>query len=318
MKILRKFHEHQSNFSGVSKKIILLVFAVMFFTACQQEQRYFAESAETKTLEAGIAAYESGDWDKWKSHFSDTAKIYVNSKESVSVDTRMKQLQNAAATFSTYGFDREKEYVEMVLDKEKETWVYYWANWNAEIAANKNKLSVPVHLSLQFKDGKIVEEHIFFDGTNMAKEMEALATMTDTDKTIYSQIDSFLDDFHNKQDASVLGDIVSDDYVRYVNDVKVATGVTELQAALVPFFTGFPDFNLKFLHKSPIMDNAIFVHWELKGTNSGEFAGSPATGKKVSVTGLARLHFNEEGKLDSEHIHFDQLDLMQQLGKSLN
>ncbi len=300
------------------RKLILLGLAVMLFTACQEEQRYFAESAETKTLEAGIAAYESGDWDTWKSHFADTAKVYVNSNESITVDARLKQLQGAPITFSSYGFDREKEYIEMVIDKDKETWVYYWATWNGVLKANKKKLSVPIHLAFQFIDGKIVEEHAFFDETAMNKEMAALSNMSDMDKTIYAQIESFLDNFHNKQDASVLGDIVSDDYVRYMNDVKVATGVTELQAALAPFFTGFPDFNLKFLHKSPIMDNAIFVHWELKGTNSGEFAGSPATGKKVSITGLARLHFNEEGKLDSEHIHFDQLDLMQQLGKSLN
>ena len=300
------------------KKILLLGLAVLLFAACQQEQRYFAESAETKTLEAGIAAYESGDWDQWKSHFADTAKIYVNSNDAVTVDVRAKELQGAVSNFSSYGFDKEKEYIEMVVDKDKETWVYYWATWNGEVKANKNKISVPVHLAVQFKDGKILEEHVFFDGTAMNKEMAALSNMSDMDKTIYAQIESFLDNFHNKQDASVLGDIVSDDYVRYMNDVKVATGVTELQAALAPFFTGFPDFNLKFLHKSPIMDNAIFVHWELKGTNSGEFAGSPATGKKVSITGLARLHFNEEGKMDMEHIHFDQLQLMEQLGKSLN
>ena len=300
------------------KKLILLGLAVMFFTACQQEQRYFAESAETKTLEAGIAAYESGDWDKWTSHFSDTAKIYVNSKESISVDARMKELQGAANTFSSYGFDREKEYVEMVLDKEKETWVYYWANWSAEIAANKNKILVPVHLAIQFADGKIVEEHVYFDGTTMNKEMAALSSMTDMDKKIYSQIETLIDSFSNKQDFSVLGDLIADGHVRYINDVKVAAGSTELQASMAPFFTGFPDFNIKLLHKSPIMDNAIFIHWKMTGTNDGEFAESPATGKKVDVNGLSRLHFNDEGKMDMEHIHFDQLDLMQQLGKSLN
>ena len=46
------------------RKLFLLGLAIVLFTACEQkEQRYFAESAETKTLKAGIAAYESGDWD---------------------------------------------------------------------------------------------------------------------------------------------------------------------------------------------------------------------------------------------------------------
>ena len=277
-----------------------------------------SKRAETKTLEAGIAAYESGDWDKWKSHFADTAKIYVNSKESMSVDARMKELQGAANTFSSYGFDREKEYIEMVLDKEKETWVYYWANWSAEIDANKKKLSVPVHLALQFKNGKIVEEHAYFDGTAMNKEMAALSTMSDLDKKIHSQIETLIDSFTNEQDFSVLGDLIADGHVRYINDVKVAAGTIELQASMAPYFTGFPDFNIEILHKSTIVDNAIFIHWKMTGTNDGEFAGSPATGKKVDVNGLSRLHFSDDGKMDSEHIHFDQLQLMEQLGKSLN
>ena len=230
----------------------------------------------------------------------------------------MKELQGAAAAFSSYGFDREKEYMEMVLDKDKETWVYYWANWNGEIAANKNKISVPVHLALQFTDGKIVEEHVYFDGTTMNKEMAALSNMTDMDKKIYSQIEALIDSFTNKQDFSVLGDLIADGHVRYINDVKVAAGSAELQASMAPYFTGFPDFNIKLLHQSPIIDNAIFIHWKMTGTNDGEFAGSPATGKKVDVNGLSRLHFNDEGKMDMEHIHFDQLDLFQQLGKSLN
>ena len=65
------------------KKLFLLGFAVLLFAGCNQEQRYFAESAETKTLKAGIAAYESGDWDQWTSHFADTAKIFVRTREKV-------------------------------------------------------------------------------------------------------------------------------------------------------------------------------------------------------------------------------------------
>jgi len=161
------------------KNLLLLGLALILFTACQkQEQRYFAESTEINTVKAGIAAYESGDWDTWKGHFADTAKIYVNSKNSVNVDTRLNELKEAAAAFSSYGFEREDEYMEMVLDKEKETWVYYWAQWNGEIAANKKKISVPVHLAMQFVDGKMVEEHIYFDGTIMNREMDLLKAAT--------------------------------------------------------------------------------------------------------------------------------------------
>ena len=161
------------------RKLILLGLAVMLFTACQQQEkkRYFSESAEIDVLKAGIDAYETGDWDKWKSHFADTAKIYVNSKESVTVDARSKELSSAAAGLSTYGFDKEKDWIEMVIDADDETWVYYWAQWNGEFTATKTKVSVPVHLAVQFDGGKITEEHVYFDGTAMNKAIEEVTSM---------------------------------------------------------------------------------------------------------------------------------------------
>lgn len=156
------------------KNVLLLGILVIFLSSCEeQKQRYFAESDETKTLEAGIAAYEGGDWDTWKGHFADTAKIYVNSKEPITLDARAKNLSEMTAAFSSYGFDKESSYIEMVLDKEDETWVYFWGQHNGTMT-NGTELSIPVHLAVQFDGGKIVEEHIYFDGTEMNAAMAAM------------------------------------------------------------------------------------------------------------------------------------------------
>ena len=53
--------------------------------------------------------YEAGDWDTWKSHFADTAKIYVNSKEALSLAERAEGLKGMAAAMSSYGFDHDDE-----------------------------------------------------------------------------------------------------------------------------------------------------------------------------------------------------------------
>lgn len=156
------------------KNLLVLGCVLVLFTSCQeQKQRYFAESAETKTLEAGIAAYESGDWDTWRSHFSDTAKIYVNSKDAITLDARLKDLGAMTAAFSDYGFDKEKDYIEMVLDKDHETWVYYWGQHSGTMV-NGTKLSIPVHLAVQFTEGKITAEHIYFDATEMNAAISAM------------------------------------------------------------------------------------------------------------------------------------------------
>ncbi|MBN4084730.1 hypothetical protein JYT89_00145 [Flavobacteriaceae bacterium AH-315-B10] len=159
------------------RKLIILGLVVIIFTNCQQtEQRYFTESEEINLVKAEITAYQNGDFDKWKSHFADTAKMFFNSNKSVTVDARYEESPKFISNFKTYGFDREKEYLEMVINKKKETWVYYWAPWNGELAANNHKISFPAHLAFQFIDGKIVEEHLYFDPTSLnaaLKEIEA-------------------------------------------------------------------------------------------------------------------------------------------------
>mgnify|MGYP001814581812 CR=1 FL=1 len=99
------------------KTFIYYVLALVLVTSCaQSEQRYFAESDEINTLKSGIDAYESGNWEAWKSNFADTAKIYVNTKDGMSLSDRMTNLKATAGAFSEYGFDRENEFIEMVLD----------------------------------------------------------------------------------------------------------------------------------------------------------------------------------------------------------
>ncbi|MBT8266470.1 MAG: ester cyclase [Bacteroidia bacterium] len=157
------------------KKILILVLVVLTFAACQkQEQRYFAESAEINSLKAGITAFETADWETWKSHFADTAKIYANSKEGISVSQRLADLQAMTSAFKSYGFDHKDEYIEMVLDKDDKTFVYYWAQFNGTMVNNK-ELSIPVHLAVNFVDGKIAAEYIYFDATEMNNGMAALA-----------------------------------------------------------------------------------------------------------------------------------------------
>lgn len=57
----------------------------------------------------------------------------------------------------------------------------------------------------------------------------------------------------------------------------------------------------------------VAAHWHLQGTHTGEFFGTPPTGKAVdvSVTGIFRCR---NGKIADAWINPDRLGLMQQLG----
>ena len=155
------------------KKLIYTLLVVITITACKQ--RHFMESSEIDSFKAVLAAYESGDLEAWKGHFADTAKIYHNTKNGVSVEDNLKSQQEMIANFSSYGFDNDDDYMEMVIDGENETWVYYWADWNGTLKANGKTLSVPVHLAVQYVNGKAVEEYGYWDNTPINEAFAAIA-----------------------------------------------------------------------------------------------------------------------------------------------
>lgn len=304
------------------KKFFVLVIVATLFIACQNKpQRYFETSTEIEILKKGITAYEAQDWDTWKANFVDTAKIFHNSNKGASPDELMAGFKDRLTNFSSYGFSKEGAVYEMVIDKQGETWVNYWNSWQGKTKETNETLTIPVHLTAQFIDGKIVKEYAYYDtaGMNAALSgVEDYKALPDNEKTILANINSFIDEHLNKRDLSNVSSILADDYKRFFSDELVATGAKELVTNLEPFFSGFPDFHVKMLHKSTIVDNAIFVHWRMTGTHTNDFSGIPPSGKKVKVNGLSRLHFNNNGKMDMEHLYFDQLGLMQQIGKTLN
>jgi len=145
----------------------------MTLTACKQ--RHFMESPEIDSFTAVIGAYESGDFEAMKGHFSDTAKIYHNTNKGISVDENLKVQEEMISNFSSYGFDKDDDYMEMVIDGENETWVYYWADWSGTLKANEKTISVTVHLAVQYVDGKAVEEYGYWDNTSINEAFAAIA-----------------------------------------------------------------------------------------------------------------------------------------------
>ena len=157
------------------KKLLLLVCIASVISACQKEkQRYFSESPEIETVKAGIAAYEAQDWETWKANIADTAKFYPNTTKGVSVTEYLENTKAMVATLSSYGFNKENTFIEMVIDKDDETWVNYWSTWKGTLAANSKELTIPVHLTIQFVNGKIVEEYGYWNMSNYIAAMQEI------------------------------------------------------------------------------------------------------------------------------------------------
>ncbi|MEN3324000.1 nuclear transport factor 2 family protein [Mariniflexile soesokkakense] len=159
------------------RKLFLLGLAVILFTACDNKpQRYFEESAEIETTKTGIKAYEDQDWDTWRANFADTAKIYHNTNKAASPDEMMVGMKQMLSNFSSYGFNTKEAEYEMIIDKDGDTWVNYWNTWHGKAKVTDKELSIPVHLTVQFVNGKIVEEYAYYDTSGISatiSEIEA-------------------------------------------------------------------------------------------------------------------------------------------------
>ena len=158
------------------KKLLVLGLAMIVFVACQnQPQRYFDSSPEIETVKAGIAAYEAQDWDTWKANFADTAKIFHNTNKGASPDETMAGMKEMLSALSSYGFSKTGAVSEMVVDKNNKTWVNYWNNWSGKLKANDKEIVIPVHLTVEFIDGKIVQEYAYYDLSGYFGAMQEIA-----------------------------------------------------------------------------------------------------------------------------------------------
>ena len=160
------------------KKLALMLLAVGVLFACQEKQpvRFTTSSPEISSYKKGVEAYEKADWSTWVTMFSDTAKIYHNNwDDPSSVADTQKGHMDMIATLSSYGFDQDQMVIEQNLDDDGETWVNFWSMWKGTLKANGKEIKIPVHLTAQFVNGKIVEEYGFWDMSEYVMEMQAIA-----------------------------------------------------------------------------------------------------------------------------------------------
>lgn len=160
------------------KKLFLLGLAVILFTACQNKpERFTTTSTNIDEIKALIGDYESGNWEAWSSHYADTAMIYHNTWEKGSTPTETQEsLKSILANTSSYGFDKgdDNMFLEQVIDDDGKTWVNFWGNWRGTLSANGQEIEIPVHLSMNLVDGKIVNEYGFYDVSQIQAALQAI------------------------------------------------------------------------------------------------------------------------------------------------
>ena len=140
---------------------------------------------------------------------------------------------------------------------------------------------------------------------------------TNQEQAITTNFNSFVENAWNYKNMDSLKSVSVENFIRHLNGIQVASNQNEMAANMNIFFNGFPDLNIS-IENSTIKDNQLFAHWTFKGTNTGIFGEAPATGKSIIVSGYSELSFDTEGKIIREDVYYNELQLLQQLGYTLN
>ena len=133
---------------------------------------------------------------------------------------------------------------------------------------------------------------------------------TDQNKVIARRI---VDESWTKHNPSILDQLFTSDAVLHdPSNPSIAKGPQGAKSTLNTYLRAFPDMKIS-IEREIAEGDYVVQHLRATGTNTGEFNGMPATGKKTEVTGVVTSKI-KDGKVVEAWSLFDNLTLMQQLG----
>ncbi len=110
-----------------------------------------------------------------------------------------------------------------------------------------------------------------------------------------------------------IGDHVAENFVDHQQDPSITTtGIQGLKDMVGLLRGAYPDYHQEIVSMSTTGD-MTFVHFHMKGTNSGPWGAMPATGKTMDVMGVDVLRF-ENGKAVEHWGYMEEMKMMTQLG----
>jgi len=299
----------------IFKKLFLLGLAVVLFTACQQgPARYTQNSPEIDTVKKLITNYNGKTYDV--SIYADTSKTFYNTKDnSMSPAETIAYHQETDKTYKSRSFlDEDQEY-EMVLTDDGNTWVNCWLGWQGTLAANSQEFNIPIHLTYQFIDGKIVREHGHWDPTAIVlamQEIEAQMNSSVEEKTIRATVDATIKAW-NANDKAAMASTMTSKFIRTENGNIIAKNPKDYVGFMDVYHGAFPDFTVK-INKTVINGSKAYLNWTCTGTNTGNFMDNDPTNKKIETHGFSVWTFNAEGISVREDAFYDNLVVYNQLG----
>jgi steroid delta-isomerase-like uncharacterized protein len=110
----------------------------------------------------------------------------------------------------------------------------------------------------------------------------------------------------------LIGEFFTEDFVGHNIGAPTINGLEELRAGIAAVLDAYPDFKLS-LDDVIAEGDKVAARWTSRGTQQGELAGIPATGKLITQEGMV-FYRMVNAQIAEAWLHPDNLGLMQQLG----
>lgn len=110
-------------------------------------------------------------------------------------------------------------------------------------------------------------------------------------------------------DEILAGRIISHDPA----EPEVIQGIEAHKQRTLEYREAMPDMTVT-LEDIIATDDYVVTRWTVRGTNTGEFAGMPPTGRSIEITGTSIDRFDSNGRIVETWDQWDNLGFMQQLG----
>jgi hypothetical protein len=155
------------------KKIIYMLLGLAFMASCAQDRstRYASASPEIDIMKSLAKAYVDQNWEAFRTHYADTAKINYNSTKGneISVEAAIRQHKEDHVMFSDIHYVTDEDFYEMVVTDDGETWVNFWGVWVGTLKSTDQKFEIPVHLTSRFINAKVVAEHGYWNNSDIVR-----------------------------------------------------------------------------------------------------------------------------------------------------
>ena len=129
-------------------------------------------------------------------------------------------------------------------------------------------------------------------------------------------VQRFYDEVWNEGNVDVAWEVFAEDYVRHdLRPTQALPGPGGQSKIAEDFRSAFPDLQME-LDLILGEGDLVAARWTTEGTNTGAWAGRPATGKRARFSGVNIFRFRD-GKVVELWNHRDDLGLMQQIGAEI-